>query len=271
LNKNGKLTKEELLRLLRNDVTGLIAGLEVLDEEVFAHSRLKVISRCGSGTSNIDMTTAERLGIKVFSTPDVPVESVAELTVGVLLCMARGIFSMNEELHQGKWQKRNGIQIKGKTVAVIGCGRIGHRVMELLQPFGVRLLAVDPIHSNTGIRYVGLRDALCQADIVTIHSSGEEQILGDNEFACMKSGVLLLNGARGSLINERALIRALNDKIVAGVWLDCFSEEPYKGSLLQYPQAVLTPHIGSYTIECRKQMELLAVENLIAGLEIYAL
>lgn len=261
-----KLSKRDLFSLLAG-VEGLISGVETLDREVLERSKLKVISRCGSGTSNIDMTAAEKLGIRIASTPDAPVEAVAELTLGMMLALIRGAFRMNESVHQGKWEKVTGVELKGKTVAVIGLGRIGRRVAELLGPFGVKILAVDPFRrkGKSQVTFVDLRDALKRADLITLHSSGEEEILGEKEFRMMKPGVFLLNAARGGLIHEQALRKALDQKIVAGAWIDCFWTEPYSGPLLRYPQVILTPHIGSYAAECRSQMEMAAVDNLIAA------
>jgi D-3-phosphoglycerate dehydrogenase len=260
-----KLTKPELLDLLGRGVTGLIAGLETLDREALKNSSLKVISRCGAGLSNVDLLAAKELGIKVYSTPSAPTDAVAELTVGTLIAMLRMVSQMDDDLHDGKWNKRIGVQLKGKTVAIIGFGRIGRRVSMLLKPFDVRIIAVDPNIKEDieDISFLPLDKALREADIITIHSSGEQQLIGPREFKLIKNGAFLLNAARGELVDEDSLVRALNENRIRGVWLDTFSIEPYNGPLRKYPQVILTPHIGSYTLECRKAMEMQAVENLI--------
>jgi len=263
-----KLTKEELLRLLGKEVSGLIAGLEPLDREVMEKSNLKVISRCGSGMSNVDMGAAKDLGIKVCSTPFGPTQAVAELTLGAMLSLLRMVPQMDRDLHAGKWSKRIGAQLHGKTVTIIGFGRIGQRVAALLGPFKTRILVVDP-YLNDAVevfRRVTLEEALPHADIITIHSEGEAQLIGSEQFAMIKPGAFLLNGARGGLIDENSLLEALDNGRIAGAWLDTFEAEPYKGPLTKYPQVILTPHVGSYTLECRKQMENEAVDNLIAAL-----
>jgi D-3-phosphoglycerate dehydrogenase / 2-oxoglutarate reductase len=264
-----KLTKDEILTLLSENVVGLIAGLEPLDKAVLEHSRLKVISRVGSGLSNIDLDAADKLGIKICSTPDGPTEAVSELTLGVLLNLIRMVPQMDSDLHQGKWRKKIGVQLKDKTIAIIGFGKIGRRLAELLSPFQVKILVVDPFLDKNSTEYsvVSLETALSQADVVTIHSSGDKCLLGDYEFSIMKDGMFLLNAARGGLISEPSLIKALDDGKVAGAWLDTFSNEPYQGELASYTQVILTPHVGSYTLECRKQMEMEAVENLINALQ----
>ena len=263
-----KLTKQELIELLPG-VKGLIAGLETLDEDVMRKSELKVISRCGSGLSNVDMKAAERLGIKVFSTPFGPTSAVAELTIGAMINLLRMISLMDKEMHEGRWTKKTGMQLEDKTVLVIGLGRIGRKVVSLLKPFNVRLIAVDPDvrEDIDGVEVLPLDKALTEADIITIHSSGEQQIIGDDEFRLIKRGTFLLNAARGGVINESSLIQAIESGKIAGAWFDTFSVEPYVGSLTKYPQVLLTPHVGSYTLECRRSMETQAVENLIAAFE----
>lgn len=261
-----RLTRSELVKLLSDGVTGLVAGLEPLDREVMSGSDLKVISRCGSGMSNVDLEAAGEIGISVCSTPDAPVASVAELTLGAMLDLLRTISFMNNELHKGKWTKKIGLLLERKTVAIIGFGRIGQRLSEILMPFKVRILVVDPVlrvEKQAGITVASLEEALPQADIICVHSSGEDCLINSEEFKLMKPDALLLNAARGSLIDEKALIEALDNKRIAGAWLDVFEKEPYSGVLIGHPQVILTPHVGSYTRECRKMMETQAVENLI--------
>jgi len=261
-----KLTRKELLDLLDNKVVGLIAGLETIDREVLEKSKLQVVSRVGAGISNVDLAAACAMGVKVFNTPDAPTSAVAELTIGALLSLLRMIPQMDQALHDGKWQKKIGLQLQGKTVAIIGFGRIGRKVAALLFPFGVKILVVDPYINESdcvGCRKVTLEAALLEADVVTIHSSGHDRLIGDEEFTYMKKGVYLLNVARGGVVSEKALIEALENKTVAGAWLDTFEEEPYNGILCHYPNVILTPHVGSYTAECRLQMETEAVDSLL--------
>ena len=266
-----KLTKKELLDLLDDNVVGLIAGLETIDREVLEKAHIRVVSRVGAGLSNVDLAAARNLGIPVFNTPDAPTNAVAELTIGAMLGLLRMIPQMNQSLHMGLWQKKIGFQLRGKTVAIIGYGRIGRRVAALLSPFGVNILVTDPnIDENVcaGHCKVSLQKALSEADVIVIHSSGEECIVGENEFALMKKGVWLLNAARGGVISEKPLIKALEDGTVIGAWIDTFEEEPYNGPLSNFPNVILTPHAGSYTTECRLQMENEAVDNLLNYLKV---
>lgn len=261
-----KLTKAELKELIRDNVCGIIAGLEPLDREVLEHTNIKVISRVGSGLSNVDLESCKELGITVCSTPNGPTEAVAELTLGAMLGMLRMIPQMSSELHQGKWKKRIGTQLKGKTVAIVGYGRIGQRVAGLLRPFEVSLIVVDPQVKTsflTDEQLLSLHDALSFADIITLHNSGEACLIGEKEIDLMKPGVFLLNVARGGVISESALAEGIKTGKVAGAWLDTFREEPYRGVLEGLPQVILTPHVGSYTTECRVGMENEAVANLL--------
>lgn len=263
-----KLSKNEIITLLNGDIEGLIAGLEPLDREVLEKSNLKVISRCGSGMSNVDIDAAKELGIQVFSTPFGPTNAVAELTVGCLLSLIRHIPQMDRSMHHEKWDKKIGMELSGKKVAIIGFGRIGQLVATLLSVFGTEILAVDPIypsHTNE-TSHMTLEKALETADIITLHANSTERIIGSSEFEMMKTGVFILNASRGHLIDEDALMNALDSGKVAGAWIDTFINEPYDGPLCTYPQVMLTPHIGSYTYECRRSMERAAAQNLIRGL-----
>jgi D-3-phosphoglycerate dehydrogenase len=262
-----KLTREELSTLLTPDVVGLVAGREPLDRPVLERSRLRAISRCGSGISNVDLTAARELGIAVRSTPDAPVDAVAELTIGALLELLRQLSRMTAALHEGHWDKVIGGQIAGRTVAVVGCGRIGRRVAELLAAFHARVIGVDPA-PPPGLPFpvVALEEALSRADVVTLHVSGQGEVIGAAELARLRRGAILLNASRGGVVDEYALAEAVAEGRVAGAWLDCFTSEPYSGPLCRFPQVLLTPHVGSYTRECRLKMELEAARNLIDAL-----
>ena len=264
-----KLTKNESIELLSDGMTGLIAGLEPLDRDVLRHSSLKVISRCGIGLDNINLTAAKELGIVVRNTPDAPTISVAELTIGALLSLLRDIPLANQDIHHKNWTERTGVQLSGKTVLIIGFGRIGRYLTKLLKPFDVTLLAVDPALSGRvdGVTIVTLQEGLPQADIICLHLSGSEQVIGKEEFSIMKQGVYILNATRGGIVNEDDLIEALKSKKIRGAWLDVFSQEPYSGPLIEFPQVILTPHAGSYTQEARVRMERETVDNLLAELK----
>lgn len=263
-----KLTYSELKQLLVGAV-GLIAGLETINRDIMQESSLKVISRCGVDISNIDLEAAKELGIIIKNTPDAPTIAVAEMTLGALIGLMRMLPAMNQNLHDKKWDKRIGVQLCGKKVLIIGFGRIGRYVARLLRPFNVELLAVDPALKGEieQVPIVSLQEALPQADIITLHVSGIAKVLGKREISLMKEGVFILNSARGGVIDEESLLHAIKNGKVAGAWIDTFTEEPYSGTLTDCPQVILTPHVGSYTMECRKRMEMETVDNLIAAFE----
>lgn len=268
-NPVGRKMSEDELRQALKGVVGIIAGLEPLNANVLSGSSLKVISRCGVGLESVDVAASQRLGIRVFSTPNAPTTAVAELTIGAILCMLRKISQMSQIMHAGGWEKMSGPQLRDKTVSVVGLGRIGQQVAAYLKVFGVRILGVDPFLHNhiDGIELMTLVDALPESHIISLHASGSTEILGRSEFERMQNGVYVANTGRGGLINESALQIALDSGKVAGAWLDAFSEEPYHGPLKDYRQVLLTPHVGYSSDEARRQMESEAVENLLSGLD----
>lgn len=267
-----RLTEPEIIAHLAG-VDGLVAGLEPLNRFVMQQSKqLKAIARVGIGMDNVDQDAASELGIKVSNTPEGPTTAVAELAMAALLSIGRNLVRANEALHQKDWQKDIGFEIGGLKVLLIGYGRIGRKFGEHLRHFGAELFVVDPMLSKDALLdgeiLVSLAEGLPIADVISIHVSGNEQLLGSAEFSQMKPGVILLNSARGEIVSEEALVTALEAGIVAGGWFDVFWEEPYTGKLTAYPQMLLTPHIGTYSRQCRLAMETQAVENLLRDLGI---
>lgn len=277
LNPYGRtLTADEVTQLLHEiDPEGMIAGTEPLGrDELRGQSRLKVISRVGVGLNNIDLNAARELGIEVYNTPDGPTRPVAELTIALMLDVLRGVSRADAVLRSGGWEKRMGRLLHDKTVGVIGFGRIGTMVSSLVQAFGGIVIAYDvcPDYERAAasdVVMVDLDELLSQADIITLHvagGNGEGFLIADREISIMKPGAILINTARGNLVDEKALVNALMCNKLGGAALDTFSTEPYAGSLTELPNVVLSPHVGSYAAEARVAMELQAVENVIAGL-----
>jgi len=269
------LTPEECLNLYQ-DIDGLIAGTEALTAEVLRSARnLRVISRCGAGADSIDMEVARELGIKVFTTPDAPTQAVAELTIGLMLDLLRGVSLEDRFIRAGMWQKNMGNLLSGKTLGILGLGRIGRRVVELTQPFNLKYIAWDispdrQFGDKYGIEFAGLDELLTKADIVTIHLPYVAElkgIIGERELSLMKRDAFLLNTARGGLVDETALYNALKGRRIAGAALDVFEQEPYAGRLKELDNVILTPHIGSYAKEARVEMEVQAAKNLLEGLK----
>jgi D-3-phosphoglycerate dehydrogenase len=271
LNPHGrKLTKPETVELLR-DADGLIAGTEALDREVLSQlPKLRVISRVGAAVDNVDREYAKERGIPVFNTPDGPTNGVAELALGGLLALIRRIPQSDASVRRGEFSKPMGRLLRGKTVAIVGLGRIGKALVRLLQPFGVIVLAVDPVRDEKfaqefGVRYVHFEEALLEADVISLHLSGSTKtaLFGAKELAKMKPGAVLINAARGGWIDEAALLAALQSGRLGGAYLDVFAAEPYKGPLAALENVVLTAHIGSYALECRIGMEVEAARKVI--------
>lgn len=265
-----KILKQEILELLDEEVIGLLAGLEVLDDQVLTKSNLRVISRVGSGISNINMKSIKKNNIKLFSIPYGPVDSVAELTVGNIINLFKSIIPMNNYMHDNNWKRILGNEIKEKNIIIIGYGRIGKKVANILNAFNANIYVVDPFINKSdlkeGFELIKLEEALRIADLVTIHVNVEECIISEHELSMMKKGSLICNVSRGGVINELALINAIENKRISGAWIDAFVEEPYYGKMNQLNEIILTPHVGSYTKECRSNMEMEATENLLNNL-----
>jgi len=265
-----KLTREEVLELAKG-ITGLIAGTEPLDASVLRKLKgLKVISRCGVGTDNVDLITAEDLGIQVFNTPSGPTLAVAELTIGLILDLLRKVSFMDRKLREGLWEKNMGNLLCGKRVAIIGFGRIGQKVADLLTPFGVDIAYCDICSIECSFPEKKKVDLLSWADIITLHCSAtldDGPIIRKEEIKRMKKGAWLINGSRGGLVDEEALYWSLKAGHLSGAALDVFENEPYTGPLRELDNVILTPHIGSYARESRIEMELQAVRNMIKGLK----
>jgi len=266
-----KLSVQELNELLKGAV-GIIAGLEDLNRDVLKGSSLKVISRCGAGVSNVDLDAAKEMNIEVRNTPDAPTQSVAELTLGLILSLLRHVVVSDKDVREGKWAKRMGTLLHGKKLGIIGLGRIGKRVAELIAPFKLHILACDLKPDNKfakslNIKIVPFEELIKEADIISIHASCSECLIGRDDFSKMKEGVFIMNVSRGSVMDENALVQELKKGRIGGAALDVFSKEPYAGELTAFENVILTPHIGSYAKEGRIKMENQAVDNLIRAMK----
>jgi D-3-phosphoglycerate dehydrogenase len=266
-----KLREAELQDLLaEHRPVGLLAGTEPITRPVLEQARdyLKVISRVGAGWDNVDHDAAADLNIRVYRTEGVLTQAVAELTLGLMLAGLRAITLQDRMLRGGQWQKLMGGLLQGKLVGIIGFGAIGQRVGELVRAFGAEVMYSDLQDREVPwAQRAGLAEILTQADIITLHASGKKRLLGAEEFKCLgKRGVLLINTARGELLDESALCACMAEGGVMCACLDVFSEEPYAGPLCYENNVILTPHIGSYAREARQLMEETAVSNLLRGL-----
>lgn len=259
-----RLTREEIVDHLQG-AEGLLAGLEPLDEDVFAKCpNLKAIARVGIGMDNVDIESAKKHGIKVSNTPDGPTDAVAEMTVAALLSICHNIIVSDRDVHNGIWKKRLGRSISELTVLIIGYGHIGRRTAAMLRGLGANVIIYDKFDRESST--CSLEDGLNEADVVSLHASGTDEIISSDMLKMMKDGIIILNSARGGLINEKALCAALKSGKVGYFWGDALWSEPYDGILKECDNAVLTPHICTYTTKCRSSMEKQAVENLFRDL-----
>lgn len=264
-----KLKGKEVVGLCK-DAIGIIAGTEMWDAKIIKQLvKLKVISRCGSGLDNIDCNAAKKRRIKVFNTPDAPVVAVAELAIGLMINLLRKVNQMDTAVKNGKWHKLMGSLLSGKKVGIIGFGRIGRQVAELLRPFHCEIVYADPFVEDglAGLERVSIEKLLKFSDIISIHAFGKEKIIGKKEFGLIKKGSWIINVSRPSAVDERMLYRYLKNGHISGAALDVFQNEPYNGPLKRLDNVILTPHIGSYAKEARIKMEMGAVKNLLIGLE----
>jgi len=267
-----KLTEDEIIELLGQDTVGMIAGIEPLTERVFMSAKgLKAISRCGAGLDNVDLTAAKRQDITVFNTPEAPAQAVAELTMSLILAALRRICQVDQLLRADRWSRMQGQLLAAQLVGIIGLGHIGRRVAKLCQAFDARVVAHDPYIDPTSheVELVPLKKLLAEADVISLHlpyGANTHHLLDAKAFARMKPGSIIINTARGGLIDEIALDEALISGHLGMAALDVFEQEPYRGPLIKNDKIILTSHIGSLARESRMRMEIEAAENLLEEL-----
>jgi phosphoglycerate dehydrogenase-like enzyme len=273
-------TREEL-RVMLDGAVGLIAGSEIIDREVLlAAPTLRVVSRNGVGYDAIDLDAATDLGVVVAYVPDAMVDAVADLTLGLLVSAARKITELDAALKKGEWRRIMAADIGGQTLGLVGTGRIGMAVARRARAFGMRLVGADPYPNplfvdELGGSYLPLDELLATADFVSLHSPATPEtrgLINRERLARMKPSAFLINAARGSLVDEAALVEALKSGKLAGTALDVFSAEPpIPGSpadeLMRLPNVVATPHVASFTPTTVARMGRAAMENLLEALE----
>jgi phosphoglycerate dehydrogenase-like enzyme len=267
-------------RALLAEAVGLIAGSEPITREVLLETpRLRVISRNGIGYDAIDLDAATELGVVVTFVPDAMVDAVADLTLGLLLSLARRIPELDAAMKAGEWRRGIAADVGGQTLGLVGTGRIGMAVARRARAFGMRLIGCDPCPNplfaeELGGEYVTLDELLERSDFVSIHSpasAATRGMIAAEQLARMKPAAFLLNLARGSLIDEPALIAALREGRIAGAGLDVLAvEPPPPGSpsdeLARLPNVVITPHVASFTPKTAARMARAALENLLTAL-----
>jgi D-3-phosphoglycerate dehydrogenase len=255
----------------------LTASTEPYTDKVMARAgRLKLISRVGIGLDSVDLLAAERRGIKVSYTPDAPAPAVAELTIALMLSLLRGIHVANSQLHAGNWQRIFGRRIAEVTVGIIGVGRIGARVLRRIPAFGTpRVLANDTnpqlkFDPDLKLEWVGKEDIYRQADLISLHvplTPQTKNMIRREQLLMMKPDALVINCARGGIINESDLAAVLKSGHLGGAAVDVFEHEPYSGGLCGIERCLLTAHMGSMSVDCRTRMEIEATEEAVRFLK----
>ncbi|MEM4187692.1 MAG: hydroxyacid dehydrogenase [Candidatus Hadarchaeum sp.] len=268
------LKPPELLERIGNyEVLVVRSATKVTKEVIEAGKKLRIIGRAGAGVDNIDVEAAKARGIKVLNTPEAPSEAVAELVIGLMLSWARRLPQADSSMKQGKWLKSElmGTELRGKTLGIIGTGKIGQRVGSLAVAFGMKIVAQDCVVypefiAKTSCEYTDLETVLKQADYLTIHlplTPETRHLIGRRELGLMKSTAVLINTSRGEIVDENALVEALTSGKIAGACLDVFSREPPVDSpLLKLPNVILTPHIGASTHEAQREAAILISEKI---------
>jgi D-3-phosphoglycerate dehydrogenase len=271
------LKEAEMIPLV-GDVDAILVGNDAMTERVIAAApRLKVVAKHGVGVDNVDVPAATRAGVIVTNTPGANQVAVAEMTVALIMALTRKLAYHDTVVKSGGWSRIIGTELAGKTVGLVGLGRIGKEVVLRLKGFQVKFLAYDVYQDKTfaeehGVEFVTLEELLARSDIITLHAvltAETQSLIGEKELASMKPSAYLVNTARGGLVDEQALSQALVEKRLAGAGLDVFADEPPVNSpLLQLGDKVLlAPHLGAQTTETVMRMGRMAAENIVQVLK----
>ena len=271
----------EALRALAAEADAWIirSGTRITGELIEAAPRLKVIGRAGVGVDNVDLESATRRGVLVLNAPDGNTISTAEHTCAMILALMRQIPQANQSLRGGAWDRKRftGAELNGKTLGVVGVGKIGRAVAERMRAFGLRVLGFDPVlgqeaAERIGVQLVSLDEIWAESDVITVHTplnDATRGLLGRDVLARCKPGVRIVNCARGGIVDEAALLEALEQGHVGGAALDVYSQEPPPEAiarLLQHPAVVATPHIAASTAEAQAKVAEQVTEQVIRAL-----
>lgn len=274
-----RITANELTKNVKNYDALIVRGRTKVTREVIDRgTRLKVIGRAGVGLDNVDVEMAERRGLKVLNTPEAPAQAVAELTLSLILSLARSIPQADRAMKDSRWIKDElmGWELSGKTLGTIGLGKIGERVARFAKAFGMRILITkrtppDPsLLRELEAEFVPLHDLLSRSDVVTIHvpyTSQTRHMIDKRALSIIRKGAYLINTSRGAIVDEKALLKSLQSGRLSGAALDVYeTEPPTDWSLMQLPNVVCTPHIGAQTYEAQRLASVLLAEKIISYL-----
>jgi len=268
-----------LLAALADAAAVIVRSATDIDAEAIAAApRLKVVARAGVGLDNVDVPAATARGVMVVNAPTSNIVSAAEQAIALLLAVARHTASASAALKNGEWKRSRytGVELQGKTVGVVGLGRIGVLVAQRMAAFGTRLIAYDPYiqparAAQLGVRLVGLDELLRTSDFISVHLPKTPEtlgLIGERELATVKPGVRIINAARGGLVDEQALADALAEGRVAGAGIDVFAKEPTTSSpLFEFDNVVVTPHLGASTAEAQDKAGLAVARSVKLALQ----
>ncbi|MFW5985776.1 MAG: phosphoglycerate dehydrogenase [Halanaerobiales bacterium] len=275
-NKGRPIKKKEMLEMV-TEIDGIIIGIDPFDADIIGRAqKLKVISKYGVGVDNIDLSAAEKKGITVCNTPGANTDAVADLAFGLMLALARRIPEADRETKAGNWKKIVGNSVYGKTLGVIGLGKIGRSLVKRAQGFEMDILAHDicrdnPFARKHDIKYVDMDRLLKESDYISIHTPLNKEtrnMIAAEELYKMKDSAFLINTSRGGIVDEEDLYQALSSENLKGAALDAFVCEPPDNSPLRnLDNVIMTSHNGSYTEEAIASMGIKAAQNLIDVLE----
>lgn len=274
IQKHNLSPEELMLEIESADALLVRSQTKVTAEIIEKASRLKVIARAGVGVDNIDIPAATQKGIIVVNAPDGNTISTAEHTFAMLISLSRNIPQAYQSILQGKWDRKKyvGTELNGKTLSIIGLGRIGSEVAKRAKAFQMNVVAYDPYLTQEraeelGVKQATFEEAISIGDYITVHTpltKSTYHLINEETFAKMKKGVRILNCARGGIVDENALYQAIQDGIVAGAALDVFEEEPPgEHPLFSLPQVIATPHLGASTIEAQENVAIDVAEEVL--------
>jgi D-3-phosphoglycerate dehydrogenase / 2-oxoglutarate reductase len=273
---NRKLQPGELSEMV-SDFDAVIAGTEEINQEVFSRGKnLRFISRVGIGVDSVNLNAAKENGVKVSYTPDAPAPAVAELTIGLMLSLARSISKSNTNFLNGKWERYFGYRLSEMNIGIVGGGRIGRRVINHLSGFSPKNIFINDINA-TSLSDLGDTVTVCSkeyiyehSDVISLHvplTSKTHNMITKAELEKMKDHAYIINTSRGGIINEEDLFNALEDGVIAGAAVDTYEQEPYFGKLSHCSNCINTAHMGSMTLDCRSNMEIEATKEVIRFLK----
>lgn len=255
---------------------GYLCGVEPVSARALeAADQLRYISRNGTGINNIDLEKARELGIEVLRAEGANARGVAELTIGLIFASTRAIPQADRDLKQQQWNRTKGIEVAGRTLGLVGCGQIGQIVARMATALGLRVLAFDPypdrsFEAPASFAWADLEAIWADADIISLHCPpppGGRILIDAGTLAKCRRGAFLINTARAELLDEKAVLKALDDGQLAGLALDAFRREPPGDDpLVRHPKVIATPHIGAFTTESIDRAAEVAVDKLLAAL-----